>query len=59
MNYVIYYFNAAGFPAFALACEDDIRAVKNHFKMFYPDCKIQKIYVAVDDMRDFLVRSIS
>ena len=58
MNFVVYYLNAAGFPQFCFICEDTIKDVKKSFKTFHPDCEVKKIFVAVDDMRNWLVSAL-
>lgn len=58
MNFVVYYLNSSGFPQFTFVCEDNLKEAKKQFKRFHPDTEIQKIFVAVDDMKNWLVSTL-
>lgn len=58
MNYVVYYLNNSGFPQFTFVCEDSIKEAKKSFLKFHPDAEIKKVFVAVDDVRNWLISAL-
>lgn len=58
MNYVVYYLNSAGYPSFCFVCAEGVKDCKRQFKSFHPNDEIEKIFIAVDDMRNWLIASL-
>lgn len=58
MNFVIYSLNTSEYPVFTLVTADNVSEAKRTFKKFNPDNEIRKVYVAVEDMKSWLIGNL-
>lgn len=50
MNFIAYYLNSAGYPAFTFVCAESRKDAKKEFKAFHPDDELVSLYVECNDI---------